>query len=110
MKELLKKIIFTSLGAAVITKEKAEELVSKLVDEGDLSQEEGRTLVKEFQDRAQKEREKIALRIKEELEKKYETAGLVTQKELEHLRLEVRDLCVRVKDLEARVSGETQED
>lgn len=109
MKDLLKKIIFTGLGAAVITKEKAEELISKLVDEGDLSEEEGRTLIKEFQERAQRERERIALRIKEELEKKYETAGLVTKGELELLRLEIRDLSVRVKELE-KTAGEVLED
>lgn len=110
MKDLLKKILYTGLGAAVVTKEKAEELVTTLIHEGEISEEEGRTIIKDFQERARVEQEKIVTRIKEELERKYENVGLVTKKELEHLRLEIRDLNVRLKELEEKWKGGEQGD
>lgn len=110
MKDLLKRVLFTGLGAVVITKERLEEMIHKLINEGEMSQEEGSSLINEFQSRVKKEQEWLVGKIKEELEKRYSTAGLVSKGELELLRLEMMDLSVRIKELEEKMVGEEQGD
>ena len=45
MVDLIRKAIYTGLGLAVLTKEKAEELVKDLAEQAKLSEHEGKDLV-----------------------------------------------------------------
>ena len=65
MLELLKKGFYTSLGLALITKEKAEELAKELIKKGELSEKEVKGFVEEILKKS-KETE-------QEFEKKAET-------------------------------------
>ena len=42
MAPILQKIVYASIGAFTITKEKVEELVDELIKRGEVSQEESR--------------------------------------------------------------------
>lgn len=44
MVDLIKKAIYTGVGLAVLTKEKAEELVKDLSEQAKLSEQEGKEL------------------------------------------------------------------
>ena len=52
MLELLKKTMLTGIGLASMTKEKIEELGSRIAEESKLSEEEGRKLVEELLSRS----------------------------------------------------------
>ena len=103
MSDVLRRLLFTGLGALVITKDKMEDMVSELVSEGEISEEEGKNIVNNFVSRAREEREKIADRVRSELEKQYGSAGLASKKEVEKLRLEVRDLSAKVRELKQQL-------
>ncbi len=65
MLELMKKGLYTGLGLALITKEKAEELAKELVTKGELSEKEGMSFVEGILKKSEE--------AKQELEKKTET-------------------------------------
>ena len=53
MIDLVKKVLYTGLGAAALTKEKIEELASELVAKGAVSETEGRRLADELLEKSQ---------------------------------------------------------
>lgn len=61
----MKKGLYTGLGLALITKEKAEELAKELVTKGELSEKEGKSFIEEILKKSEE--------AKQELEKKTET-------------------------------------
>ncbi len=65
MFETIKKVAFTGMGVAALTREKVEELAKDLIEKGKLTEKEGEKFVKEMVTRA--EESKIAL--KEQTEK-----------------------------------------
>ena len=65
MFETIKKVAFTGMGVAALTREKVEDLAKDLIVKGKLSEQEGEKFVQEMVSRA--EESKIAL--KEQTEK-----------------------------------------
>lgn len=65
MFETIKKVAFTGMGVAALTREKVEELAKDLIAKGKLSEQEGEKFVQEMVSRA--EESKVAL--KEQTEK-----------------------------------------
>ena len=53
--EAIRRVLATGLGLAVLTKEKAEELVNEFVRQGELSREEGERLLDDITRRAQEQ-------------------------------------------------------
>ena len=96
MIDLLRKTLLAGIGAAVLTREKVEELVGELVKRGEIASKEGPKLVKELLQESQK--------VKKELEEKIEEA---TQKTLKKLRLatraEIEELKVKLEKLEKKI-------
>lgn len=96
MIDLLRKTLLAGIGAAVLTREKVEELVGELVKRGEIASKEGPKLVKELLQESQK--------VKKELEEKIEET---TQKALKKLRLapraEIEELKVKLEKLEKKI-------
>lgn len=65
MFDTIKKVAFTGMGVAALTREKVEELAKDLIAKGKLSEQEGEKFVQEMVTRA--EESKVAL--KEQTEK-----------------------------------------
>ena len=61
MKEILKSILYTGIGAAFLTKEKIEEIQKDLSEKGKLSQEEGKQFMEELRLKSEKAREQLDL-------------------------------------------------
>ncbi len=63
MLDLLKKTIFIGAGLASMTAEKIEEAVAEIVKKGELSEKQGRELVKDLLDKSSKARKDLNERI-----------------------------------------------
>lgn len=97
---LMRKVLLTGVGAALLTKEKIEEVVAELVRQGAINTEEGSSLSNELMNRANAERERLGLKIREEIQRNMRESGLVTEVELSQLKQEVTLLRQRVVELE----------
>ncbi len=104
-----KKLLATGLGLAVLTKEKAEELVKEWVQEGELSKEEGKELLDNWVRKVDTEKEELRTRIQKEVHKIVEGAGAVTQEELDEIRVEMKRLDKRGKALETAAAAAEEE-
>lgn len=92
MKKLLEDILFTGLGTLMITKEKAEELVDKMVKQGEVSRKEGREVLEKFKKKTEDSKDKLSDRVSQEVEERLDKMGIVTKDEVQEIRLQVNRL------------------
>lgn len=102
MKKLLEDILFTGLGTLVVTKEKAEELIEKMVNQGDVTREEGRELLDKFIKKTKQEKDKLSIKFSEELAAKLKKAGFVTSTEIEQLEKRLDRLEHQIQELQEK--------
>lgn len=109
----LKRWATTGLGLALLTKEKAEELVQELIRQGEIGREEGKELLEALMRRAQSEKDELQRRIDAEVRRLVESAGLASREDIRRLEEQLRTLEARLARLEHRAAepaaGEEQE-
>ena len=92
MKEILKSILYTGIGAAFLTKEKIEEIQKDLSEKGKLSQEEGKQFMEELRLKSEKAREQLDLWVNKRVEERVHHLNLVTKDEIADLQRKIDEL------------------
>ncbi len=92
MKELIKNIVYTSIGAAFITKEKIEALKDELVGQGKISEEEGKQFVHELGKKTASIKDSLDLKISQIMEEKIKELDIPTNADFADLRRQVEEL------------------
>ncbi|MBD3792180.1 MAG: hypothetical protein IE918_08555 [Campylobacterales bacterium] len=85
---MIKEIIYTGLGGAVLLKERVDEEIKKLEEKGKLSKEDADKFLEKLQTRGEEEEEKLKSRIKEALKEVIDEMGLATKADIEALKKE----------------------
>ena len=92
MLDLLHKIVYTGIGFAALTEQKAQEFVTELENRGDISSEEGKKLASELIDKARKQSQELRQTIREEIGKFADSFKGVTREEFEELKARLAQL------------------
>ena len=100
MLDAIHKILYTGIGAAALTEQKAREIVAELEKNGEVSAEQGKKLVQELVDKARRHGEDLRKTIADEVKK-------VTDKYAWVSRDEFNELKSRVEQLESRDTAPT---
>lgn len=105
MFETIKKVAFTGMGVAALTREKVEELAKDLVDRGKLTEQEGEKFVQEMVSRA--EESKVALKSQTEriVAAAMSKVPLAKEDDIKQLRREVTKLRKEVESLKEESSS-----
>ncbi len=96
MVDLIKKAFYTGLGLAVLTKEKAEELVKDLAQQAKLSEHEGKELMDNLMKQSDQARQDFQGKVDEAVLAVVNRLHLATRDEVESLRAKVEELSARV--------------
>jgi len=99
MKELLKNVVYTGIGAAFLTKDKMEELKDEFVKQGKLRQDEGRDFVDELVKKTDSIKDSLDLKISQIVEKQIKQLNIVTSDELADLRRQVEELQIALNKI-----------
>jgi len=83
---MIKEILYTGLGGALLLKERVEEEVEKLQEKGKLSKEDADTFIEKLKTRGEEEEEKLKAHIKEALKEVIDEMGLATKADIEALK------------------------
>ena len=108
--ELFKKTLVAGLSVMLLTKEKAEEIVEELVEQGKISQQEAEEIIEELLNRTEEGSQEAKSRVKSGLDSFLDKTGLrrdteqqdeinVLKDKLRILELEVEALKREVEDL-----------
>ena len=96
MVDLIKKALYTGIGLAVLTKERAEEFVKDLTQQAKLSEQEGKELLEGLLKQSEQARNDFQAKVDEAVLTVVKRLNLVTKDELESLKAKVEELSSKV--------------
>jgi len=92
MVELLKKSVYATIGIALMTREKAEEIGKKVAEEAKLSESEGKQFVDELLKRADETRKSFEQLVEKQVTSVLKKINIPSRSEVEEIELRVRKL------------------
>ncbi|WPD21256.1 MAG: hypothetical protein SD837_13745 [Candidatus Electrothrix scaldis] len=107
MKELLKNLIYTGVGAAFLTREKIDEIRKELVERGNLTKEEGKEFVDDLLKKSDGARDQLELWLNRQIEERIKGLNLATADEVNELRRQVEELQVALNSKDAPETSST---
>lgn len=105
MLEEIKKGLMTGIGAIMLTKEKIQESVDKLVKESKLKEEDARKLVEELAGSGEKQATKIENDMGDVFKRALSGMNVARKDEFLELKRQIEALEVRLSILEGREGG-----
>ncbi len=100
--ETFERLILLQIGAAAATRERIEEVVESLIEQGRIQREEGKTLVDQVAGRARERSSGARSLIDASMQQGLRRTGLPTREDYEDLVFRVEQLEHRVRMLEDR--------
>ncbi|HCR28804.1 MAG TPA: hypothetical protein DIV79_02140 [Opitutae bacterium] len=100
MIDLVKKTVLAGVGAAALTKEKAEEALGELVDKGKLSANEAKETAEKIAEDGKREFESATSQLQEKFDELLSKAGFNQSERIDELETKISDLEARLKALE----------
>ncbi len=83
---MIKELLYTGLGGAILLKERVEEEIEKLQEKGKLSKEDADRFIEKLKIRGEEEEEKLKTHIKDALKEVINEMGLATKADIEALK------------------------
>jgi len=96
----MRRLAFAGIGFLSLTREKAEKMVQDLVQQGNMSSDEGKELVDSLMQRAEAEMSELRERIRTEVRKALANAGAASKDDLAALNARIDSLEERLRRLE----------
>ncbi len=105
MVDLIKKALYTGLGMAMLTKEKAEELIKELAAQSSLSEHEGKELVDGLLKQSEQARTDFQSKLDETVTSVVSRLNLATKAEVTALKAKVEELSAKLGQGEGHGTG-----
>ncbi|HEX5913513.1 MAG TPA: hypothetical protein VFY54_10340 [Rubrobacter sp.] len=100
--ETLDRLILLQIGAAAATRDRVQEIVDSLVEQGRIEREEGRTVVNNVMNRARERSTGARSLVDASLQRGLRRGGVPTREDYEDLLFRIEQLEHRVRMLEDR--------
>lgn len=101
--EAVRKVVLASVGAVALAQDVAEDLVNKLVERGEIAEEDGRKLVGEMKERRKKQAGAGAGRASEEVDRRVQDVmdrmNVPTKADIDALSAKITALTEKVDEL-----------
>jgi polyhydroxyalkanoate synthesis regulator phasin len=85
LSDFIKKSLLLSVGAIAFTAEKAQELVDELVEKGDITREQGLSMMKDVVNKGNDARKELRRNIKAEVKKVLEEADIPSRTDVRNI-------------------------
>ena len=105
MKDILKSIIYTGIGAAFLTREKLEEVRKELVEKGSLTMDEGKEFVDELVKKSDTAKDQLEEWLNHKVEERVKKCHVASAEEIAELRKRVDDLQASLDELRAETKS-----
>lgn len=86
MKSLLEKGFLAGIGLLSMTREKAQQVIDELTQEGEVQKNEVKEWVDQLSSRGEEERQALRKLVRDELKKVLDEMGLATKEDIQKLR------------------------
>jgi polyhydroxyalkanoate synthesis regulator phasin len=109
MLDTLERLILLQIGAASVTRERVQEAVNRLIEQGRMEREEGRTVVDDVVSRARERSTGARSLIDASVQQGLRGAGLPNRESYEDLLFRIEQLEYRIRLLEDRPMPPSEE-
>jgi poly(hydroxyalkanoate) granule-associated protein len=99
MYEGVRKLVLASIGAVATAQEELENLISKLVERGELAEIEGKKLLNELKEKRKKRTTKAEEAINKQVEDLMTSMNVPTKDDIDALGKKINDLSKKVDEL-----------
>ena len=87
---MFKELVYAGIGAAVIMKEKVEEEVKKLEDQGKIKTSDAKSFLESIEQKGQEEQDRFKEQMKSTLKEIIDELGLATKEDIEKLKEDLK--------------------
>ncbi len=102
MIDLIKKVLFTGVGMASLTKKKIEEIVKDMSEKGDMSEKEGKELVDELMKKSEESRKEFEGQVEKFVRDSLSKMNLATRDDLLKVEKQVQKLSEALAALDTK--------
>ncbi len=106
MFETLRKLMYIGLGAAMMSRDKVQQAIDDMVNQGEVSADEGRKLYEDIINRAEEETRGMNDRIKSQIRQYLTEVGVADRSQIEALGRRIDALETRIDQLRATMDTE----
>ena len=92
MIDLVKKMVFASIGMVLKTKDEVEEMARDFAKKAELSENEGKKFINDFMKRYDESREKLEEKVEKTVKDVLARSSLATKEELAEIKGEIKKL------------------
>ncbi len=104
MANFLEDLMLRGLGTLDLTKNKMEELIDNMVEDEELTKQQGQQVLERWQQKWQKGEETTKENIEEYFSEKIEEMGLAKQEDIEELEEELKRTREKISQLESELN------
>ena len=99
MFEALRRVLLATIGAAAIAHGEIEALVDRLVERGEIAEQDGQKLVREVMDKRKGRAAKVEEEISKHIESVLERMNIPSKADVEALSQKIADLSKKIDEL-----------
>jgi polyhydroxyalkanoate synthesis regulator phasin len=96
---MTRKILLASMGAVALAQEEMESFVEKLVERGELAEQDGRDLIRDVMERRRKEVRRAEVELESQVEEALERLNVPTKSDIEMLGAKIEALSRKIDEL-----------
>lgn len=109
MFEIMKKSLLAGIGAIAMTEDKIQELIDEVVKKGEISEQEGKSLVKELQNAVDEQRAKVTQMVDEQINRVLKELHLVSKHDIADLEQNLKKDFSKVEKRLAKLEKQLKE-
>jgi poly(hydroxyalkanoate) granule-associated protein len=97
--EATRKVLLAGIGAVALAQEEIESFVNKLVERGEIAEQDGRKLVRDVMEKRKKETKKAEDELEKRMEELLDRMNVPTKSDIEALSAKITALTKKVDEL-----------
>lgn len=96
---MVRKVMLAGIGAVALTQEEVEKFVSKLVERGEIAEQDGKKVIREVMEKRKKEAKKAEDELDKRLEELLDRMNVPTKNDIDALSAKITALTKKVDAL-----------
>jgi poly(hydroxyalkanoate) granule-associated protein len=96
---MARKVLLAGIGAVALTQEEVEKFVNKLVERGEIAEQDGKKLVRDVMEKRRKETKKAEDHLDKRIEEFLDRMNVPTKADIEALSAKITALTKKVDEL-----------
>ena len=99
MRDMLRKVLLATIGAAAIAQEEIEALVNKLIERGEIAEKDGKSLIHEMMEKRKSKADKIEDEVSKNVADVLKKMNIPSKADVEVLNQKITGLSKKIDEL-----------